>query len=518
VSAPTPNTPGASALPRDPAWTAHAIARDVRDGTRSAQAIIDEALARAAALNPALNAFLHTFGDAPRAHARALDERLARARAAGHDLGATLPLAGVPLIVKDNICLGADLDPASVPIAYDAPTTCASRFLERYTSPFSATCVRRAVEAGAIPIAKSNLDEFAMGSSGENSAFGATRNPHDHTRVPGGSSSGSAAGVAAGIAPIALGSDTGGSIRQPAAFCGVVGLKPTYGRVSRFGLVAYASSLDQVGPLATTTRDTDLLLRAIAGRDDRDATSSSREVTHGPRTIARVGLVRRTRDAANHPAVAAALDDACAALRAAGVDVVDVDVPMLDAGIAAYYVVAPAEAASNLARFDGVRYGRRAALAPDEGLDRLYARSRAEGFGPEVTRRIMLGTHVLSSGYFDAYYTTAARARRRILEDFTVALDGARVGARCDALLLPTTPGPAFRLGSDPLAMYLEDVYTVAVNLAGLPAISVPCGAPAIEQGDAGPVSLPVGVQFVARAFDEAALLGAAGIIEAAAI
>lgn len=443
------------------------------------------------------------------AHAKWVDEAVA----AGH--GADLTLAGVPVAIKDNICIGPDARAAAALPGYAGRTTCASRMLERYESPYTATAVMRLIQAGAIIIGKTNLDEFAMGSSGENSAFGPTRNPWDVSRVPGGSSSGSAAAVSARIVPLALGSDTGGSIRQPAAFTGTVGLKPTYGRVSRYGLVAYASSLDQIGPIATNVADAALALDVIHGEDPHDATSARRNAFDAAAWInasvphpVRVGVVRQGVCDANHPAVQDAMRDAIEVYRAQGVHVVDVDLPLLDAAIAAYYVIAPAEAASNLARYDGVRYGHRAALNVGEGLDVLYARSRAEGFGQEVQRRIMLGTYVLSSGYFDAYYLTASRARRRLLEQFNAALDG----SSCDALLMPTTPGPAFQIGakSDPMSMYLEDVYTVAVNLAGLPAISVPMVTTPSDSG----VSLPIGIQLIGRAFDEAGLLGAAAALE----
>lgn len=497
-------------MTRDASWDAHAIAADVRAGRRSAEAIARESLRRAHA-RADLNAFLQIFDDAAIAHARWVDAEVAGGRGEG------LPLAGVPIAIKDNICLGPDAKAADHLPGYGGRTTCASKMLEKYESPFTATAAMRLIRAGAIVIGKTNLDEFAMGSSGENSAFGPTRNPWDRSRVPGGSSSGSAAAVAARIVALALGSDTGGSIRQPAAFTGTVGLKPTYGRVPRYGLVAYASSLDQIGPIATNVSDAAIAFEAIQGEDPRDATSAASAPFHSipslesSRLPARIGVVRQGRSNANHADVQAAMDRSIAAYRGLGIDVVDVDLPLLDAAIAAYYVIAPAEAASNLARYDGVRYGRRAALRPGEGLDVLYARSRAEGFGPEVQRRIMLGTHVLSSGYFDAYYLTASRARRRLLEEFNAALDAP--GAACDALLMPTTPGPAFALGarSDPMSMYLEDVYTVAINLAGLPAISVPVGT----TNDAC-AALPVGVQLIARAFDETNLFRAAIALERA--
>ncbi len=472
---------------------------------RSAADVVADALARLP-LAAKLNATLGTSPDASMRIAERVDRRLAA--------GEQLAMAGVPILIKDNIAVGPDLAAVGDGMGFGCATTCGSRFLGSYQSPFSATAVERLLAAGAVPIAKTNMDEFGMGSSGENSAFGATRNPWAPARVPGGSSSGSAAGVAAGIAPLALGSDTGGSIRQPASFCGIVGVKPTYGRVSRWGLVAYASSLDQIGPMAHSVSDSAACLEVICGLDPHDATSASRPA---PQIIAdlerpvsglRIGVPRQARSEANHPGIDAAMLSASSALRQQGVTVVDVDLPHTDVGIAAYYIIAAAEASSNLARFDGIRYGRRAPLAPGESLETLYARSRAEGFGPEVKRRILLGTHVLSSGYYDAFYASAQKVRRLILGDYEAAWSS------CDAILMPTAPGPAFAIGektSDPLSMYLEDVYTVGVNLAGLPAASVPAGF-----AEVGGERLPVGVQLVGRAFDEATLLRLARAIERA--
>jgi aspartyl-tRNA(Asn)/glutamyl-tRNA(Gln) amidotransferase subunit A len=431
--------------------------------------------------------------------------------------GESLLLAGVPMVVKDNICIGSDIG-AECGAGVDAGrTTCASRILEQYRSPFTATCVRRAIRAGAVPIAKANLDEFAMGSSTEHSAFGPTKNPWDTSRVPGGSSGGSAAMVACGAVPLALGSDTGGSVRQPAALCGAVGMKPTYGRVSRYGLVAYASSLDQVGPIAANVRDVAALLRAIAGRDALDATSSPRAALQDVMENTslrgvRVGVPAESRNAANHESVSRALEATIALLRALGATVVDVELPSTKLAIAAYYIVATAEASSNLARFDGVRYGTRAVLRDGEGLFELYARTRGECFGKEVQRRILLGTHVLSAGYSDAYYVTALRARRRLLRESMHILG--RDGAACDAMLMPTAPSPAWRIGeksSDPLAMYLEDVYTVGVNLAGLPAISIPAALAEVDG-----VKLPVGMQLIGAPFEDERLLSIAQALEAA--
>jgi len=465
----------------------------IRAKTLSSRDATRHALNRLAATEPTIHAFLQVFEDRAMQQAAMVDAGEARG-----------PLAGVPIALKDNICLD------------HGRTTCASRMLEHYESPYTATAAQRLIDAGAIVIGKTNLDEFAMGSSTENSAFGPTRNPWDVSRVPGGSSGGSAAAVAAGVVSMALGSDTGGSIRQPAALCNLVGVKPTYGRVSRYGLVAFASSLDQIGPLTRDVTDAALALEVICGRDPLDATSAAEDA---PRLVAtleapipnlRIGVPTQCRSDANHPGVNAALDTTLDLYRSLGATIVDVDLPLTDFGIAAYYIVAPAEASSNLARFDGVRYGHRAALAPDQGLFDLYCRSRAEGFGPEVQRRIMLGTHVLSSGYYDAYYNTALKVRRKIKGDFDRVFSPA--GNACHVVLMPSTPGPAFKIGSktsDPLAMYLEDVYTVGINLAGLPALSMPAGITAV---DGAP--LPVGMQLVAQAFDESTLLRAARMFE----
>ncbi|MFG0259156.1 MAG: Asp-tRNA(Asn)/Glu-tRNA(Gln) amidotransferase subunit GatA, partial [Phycisphaerales bacterium JB041] len=387
--------------------------------------------------------------------------------------------------------------------------------LEGYRSPFAATAVRRLTEAGAIVVGKTNLDEFGMGSSCEHSAFGPTRNPWDHSRVPGGSSGGSAAAVAAGLVPLALGSDTGGSIRQPAALCGVVGLKPTYGRVSRYGLVAYASSLDQIGPIAGSVEDCGLALAVMQGVDPHDATSADRpaaaeQVRAGTGLDGVVlGVPGLAFGPHNDPEAAAVIARAIETLRDAGAKIRPIELPHADHAVAAYYVIASAEASSNLARYDGVRYGRRAALSAGATLDEMYTRTRTEGFGAEVKRRIMLGTHVLTSGYYDAYYLTALRARRRIAEDYASAF-----AAGCDAVLMPATPGPAFALGAkltDPLMMYAEDVYTVGASLAGLPAASVPAGL--VETAGS---RLPVGLQLIAPAWGEAALLGLAGRVVSA--
>ncbi|MGH7132000.1 MAG: Asp-tRNA(Asn)/Glu-tRNA(Gln) amidotransferase subunit GatA [Phycisphaerales bacterium] len=469
--------------------SAVALAAAVRSDKASAVDAAKAALARAATLNPLLNIFTETFHDEALKQAAAIDALVA----AGRDPG---PLAGVPVAIKDNICLSW------------GRTTCGSRILENYHSPFTATAAQKIIDAGAVIIGKTNCDEFAMGSSTEHSFRGPTRNPWDPDRIPGGSSGGSAAAVAARIVPIALGSDTGGSIRQPASHCGVVGIKPTYGRVSRWGLVAYASSLDQIGPFARTCEDAALVLDVICGHDPHDSTSA--QLDH-PRFHERVcekltdltiGVPRQAHSPANSHGVSEALGGTIELLRSSGAKVIDVDLPHIDHGIAAYYIIAPAEASSNLARFDGVRYGRRARPKPDEGLMDLYCRSRSEGFGAEVQRRIMLGTHVLSSGYYDAYYTTALKTRRLIKQDYDRAF-----AAGCQAILMPAAPGPAFRIGEktdDPLAMYLEDVYTVGINLAGLPGLTIPAGFQHEPQSGR---DLPVGVQLIGPALGEDTIL-----------
>jgi aspartyl-tRNA(Asn)/glutamyl-tRNA(Gln) amidotransferase subunit A len=460
----------------------------VRAAHATAEGAVRAALDRAHARGPALGCFTEILDDHALARAKALDAMPASARG---------PLWGVPIAVKDNICTIA------------GRTSCGSRMLEHYRSPFDATVIERLHAAGAVMIAKTSMDEFAMGSSGENSAFGVTRNPVDPRRVPGGSSAGSAAAVAAGIVPVALGSDTGGSIRQPAAFTGTVGFKPTWGRVSRWGLVAYASSLDQIGPIATTVEDCARVYAAIAGMDPLDTTSADLAVGDpvgaagaGSASMrgVRIGVPEEARSSANDPGVRAAFDAAIDRCRGMGAEIVEVRVPSLAHAIAAYYLIATAEASSNLARFDGIRYGRRAVLEKGEGLEDLYARSRGEGLGAEVRRRILLGTYVLSAGYYDAYYVTALKVRRLIKNDFDSAFND--VG--CDVVMMPTAPTPAWEIGAmagDPMTMYLQDIYTVPANLAGLPAISVPMGMD----------PLPMGLQFIAPAYGEERLLGVAG-------
>ena len=471
--------------------TALDIAAAVRAGTRPAADVVDEHLAAIEARDGEIHAFNLVLADEARQAALAVDRRVA----AGEDPGL---LAGVPIALKDNICTAG------------IPTTCSSRILEGWRPPYNATVVERLAAAGAIVIGKTNLDEFAMGSSTENSAFGPTRNPHDTSRVPGGSSGGSAAAVAAGFAPLALGSDTGGSIRQPAALCGVVGMKPTYGAVSRYGLVAFASSLDQIGPFARTVADAATLYDVIAGHDPCDATSIPEPVApvvpgldEGVAGL-RVGLVTELCEAEGiQPDVSARVAQAAEALEHDGAKVDEVSVPAAVYGLSAYYLIAPAEASSNLARYDGVRFGLRVD-APTTG--EMYDRTRTEGFGPEVKRRIMLGTYALSAGYYDAFYGKAQRVRTLILRDLEAAYQG------FDVLLSPTSPSVAFPLGAktaDPLTMYLNDVCTIPSNLAGHPAISVPFGT-----GEGG---LPVGVQVMAPALAEALMFRVGAAVEAGA-
>ncbi len=439
------------------------------------------------------NGDLHAYDD--------VYEERALARAAEVDAGkVTGPLAGVPIAIKDNLCT-----------TYGA-TKNSSRMLENFRAPYTATAVAKLEAAGAIILGKTNMDEFAMGSSTENSAFGRTKNPWDGDRVPGGSSGGSAAAMAADLCAAAIGSDTGGSIRQPAALCGIVGLKPTYGRISRWGLVAFASSLDQIGPLTHTLDDTAAMMQAMSGHDPLDSTSADVPVPDyaaelkQPIGKLRIGIGKQYMSDANHPAVARAIEEAIAIYRQRGDEIVEVDLPHTDYGIPTYYIVAPAEASSNLARYDGVHYGHRSAEATT--LNDVYYKSRGEGFGDEVKRRIMLGTYALSSGYYDAYYLRALKVRRLIKNDFDRAFES------CDAILCPTTPGPAFKAGektADPLEMYLNDIYTVNGNLAGIPAVSVPGGF-AEQDGK----KLPIAVQLYAPAFQEAKLLKIARVYEEA--
>jgi aspartyl-tRNA(Asn)/glutamyl-tRNA(Gln) amidotransferase subunit A len=468
--------------------TAVEIATAVRSGERSARSVVEAHLAAIEAREADVHAFNLVTADAALARADEVDARVA----AGEDPG---PLAGVPIALKDNLCTTG------------VPTTCSSKILDGWRPPYDATVVQRLAAAGAVSVGKTNLDEFAMGSSTENSAFGPTKNPHDLTRVPGGSSGGSAAAVAAGFSPLGLGSDTGGSIRQPAAFCGIVGAKPTYGAVSRYGLVAFASSLDQIGPFATTVADAAVLLEAISGHDPLDSTSLPEaplaltdHLTRGVEGL-RVGVVKELLDAEGiAPDVQARTRAAVEALEAAGAKVEEVSVPAVIYGLSAYYLIAPAEASSNLARYDGVRYGLRVD-APTTG--EMMDATRTAGFGPEVERRIMLGTYALSAGYYDAFYGKAQKVRTLIIRDFEAAYE------RCDVLLSPTAPTTAFPFGAkaDPLAMYLNDVCTIPSNLAGHPAISVPFGT-----GDDG---LPIGVQVMAPALAEGTMFQVAAALEA---
>lgn len=453
---------------------------DVAHGTLQAVAASD-------AEEIGLGAFLATAGDELMRRAEELD----RALETGDEPG---PLTGVPVAVKDNIC------------TLGLPTTCGSRILEGYHSPYEATAVRRLRDAGALIVGKTNLDEFAMGSSNENSAFGPARNPWDKTRVPGGSSGGSAAAVAAGLVPLALGSDTGGSVRQPASFCGVVGVKPTYGRVSRYGLVAFASSLDQIGPMARSVKEAAIMLGVISGRDRFDATAVELTVPDFAATLDSgvsalvVGVPREYFTGDLDTRVAELCGAAVMRLESVGAEIRAVSLPHTSYAIPAYYLVANAEASSNLARYDGVRYGWRAEGADSSAA--VYDMTRGAGFGSEVKRRIMLGTYGLSAGYYDEYYGRAQRVRRLIADDF------ARAFAEVDVVFTPTTPTTAFELGErvdDPVQMYLSDVFTVTANLAGLPAISIPIGA--LD-------GLPVGGQFISRHFDEETMLRVANALE----
>jgi len=463
----------------------------VRSGEASATEICRESLQRCDSAATTLNAFNLVTPERALERAAAID----RARAAGDALG---PLAGVPVALKDNLCLRG------------VRTTASSKILENFLPPYDATAVRLLEAAGAVIVGKTNCDEFAMGSSNENSAFGPVRNPWALDRIPGGSSGGSAAAVAAGCVPLALGSDTGGSIRQPASFCGVVGLKPTYGRVSRFGLLAFASSLDQIGPFSGSVADSALALSVIAGWDGADATSTRTPVPDYTAALTgdvnglRVGVPRAFVTEGVHDGVRRAFDAAIDTLRQAGASIVDIELPHARYAIPVYYLVCTAEASSNLARYDGVKYGYRATDA--ETLREMYSRTRDQGFGPEVKRRIVLGTYVLSAGYYDAFYLKAQQVRTLLRRDYEQAFE------RVDVVAMPTSPGPPFKLGEkteDPLQMYLGDIFTVSANLAGLPGISVPCGF-ADEDG----ARLPIGFQLLGRPFEESTLLRAADAYE----
>jgi aspartyl-tRNA(Asn)/glutamyl-tRNA(Gln) amidotransferase subunit A len=459
---------------------AETIAESVRSGAKGAAEVARVFVERAERTRERLGTYLHFDTDSILREAASVDARRAR----GERLGS---LAGVPVAIKDNICVRG------------VPTTCASRILEGYRPPYDAHVIERLRASGAVLFGKTNCDEFAMGSSTENSAYQATRNPWDLARVPGGSSGGSAATVAAREAPLALGSDTGGSVRQPAAFCGVVGLKPTYGAVSRYGLVAFASSLDQIGPIATSARDTALLFNAISGEDRRDMTSrpeakpvSLERLEEGVRGL-KIGVARELLGEGLDPEIRDCFETVLQGLVGDGASVVDVALPHANYAIATYYLIAPAEASSNLARYDGVRYGVR---ARNHDLRGMYEATRGKGFGREVTRRILLGTYALSAGYYDAYYLRAQKVRTLIRKDFLEALE------RADVLLMPVTPTPPFLLGEktgDPLAMYLNDIYSIPASLAGVPALSFPAGF--TRSG------LPIGLQAAGRPFDEETLL-----------
>jgi aspartyl-tRNA(Asn)/glutamyl-tRNA(Gln) amidotransferase subunit A len=459
-------------------------------GEITAVAVTDAFLAAIRDREPAIKAFVRVDEDAARAQAFAVDTK----RKTGERLG---PLAGIPVAVKDVFCTRG------------APTTCSSNILKKFVPPYDAHVVTRLKEADAILIGKTNLDEFAMGSSTENSAFFTTRNPWDLTRIPGGSSGGSAAAVAAGMAPLALGTDTGGSIRQPASFCGLVGVKPSYGRVSRFGLIAFASSLDQAGPFAHNVSDAALLLKTIAGHDDRDSTSVRNPVPAYAQTVdapvpgLRIGVPREYFGEGLDAEVEAAVKTAFREYEKQGAQLVDVTLPHSRYAIAVYYLVATAEASSNLARYDGMHYGHRTAAKGD--LIATYCKTRGEGFGKEVQRRIMLGTYALSSGYKDAYYLKALKVRRLIKNDFDQAF------ANCDVVMGPTAPSVAFKIGEkadDPLAMYLSDIYTISCNLTGMTGMNVPCGF--------SKSGLPIGLQLMAAPFAEEKMLRVARMYEKA--
>jgi aspartyl-tRNA(Asn)/glutamyl-tRNA(Gln) amidotransferase subunit A len=466
------------------------IARDVNARTLSAREVTDAALAHIDAVDGQVGSYLTVLHGKAREAAARVDARVAA--------GEGLPLAGVPLAVKDNMCLTG------------TRTTAGSKILEHWVAPYTATAVARLLEAGCIPVGKANMDEFAMGSSCENSALGVTHNPYDLSRVPGGSSGGSAAAVAAFEAAIGTGSDTGGSIREPGAFCNLVGFKPTYGRVSRYGLIAFASSLDQIGPLTRTVEDAALAYDAMGGHDPMDSTSIDRplETTAGRLRSdlkgVRIGIVKQFVTSKLGTEIDALYAQAYRDLEALGATLVEVELPTADHGLATYYLIAPAECSSNLARFDGVRYGLR---VDGEDVNEMYERTRAAGFGPEVKRRILIGTYALSSGYYDAYYVRAQKARTLIAGDFE------RAFASCDLIACPAASSPAFQFNakSDPYSMYLMDYYTIPMSLAGLPALSVPCGWVTPAGGDR---PMPMGLQLCAPLFQERELLAAAHAYE----
>ena len=470
--------------------TARALRGEIAAGRVTSVEVTEGVLGRIAEHDSAIGAFISTFADYALLRARKVDERIARGEAVG-------ALAGVPVAIKDNMCMR------------EGATTCASKILENFHSPYDANVVEKLEAAGAVIIGKTNMDEFAMGSSTENSGLKQTVNPWDTSRVPGGSSGGSAAAVAADMCYASLGSDTGGSIRQPAGFCGVVGLKPTYGRVSRYGLVAYGSSLDQIGPFASDVGDAALMLNVIAGHDDRDSTSVSDEMAPVEDYLANLEEAVAVLKIAIVPEFNAGADEeVCGAINVAleiyeslGAELVEIEMPHFEYATAAYYVIATAEASSNLARYDGVHYGHRTDNPRD--YVEVYSKSRAEGFGDEVKRRIMLGTYALSSGYYDAYYLRALKVRNLIRQDFTKAFE------KADCIMMPVSPTTAFKVGEktdDPLQMYLADIYTIAANLSGVPGVSIPCGFDGKE--------LPIGLQIMTPAFTEEKLLRIARMFE----
>ena len=472
----------------NPNFTAAALVPQILEGSVRATDVLDTVLATIREQEPRVHAFLQVTEDLARSQAEQVDRKIAEGKPVG-------PLAGIPVGIKDNLCVRG------------GRTTCASKILEPFVAPYDATVISRLRDADAVFVGKTNLDEFAMGSSTENSGFGVTRNPIDLERVPGGSSGGSAAAIAAGMCVLALGSDTGGSIRQPASFCGIVGLKPTYSRVSRFGLVAFASSLDQIGPMAQTVRDAAMLLNVIAGADAHDSTCSPDPVPDylegledGVRGL-RLGVPREYFGEGLAPEIKTGLKQVIHRMEREGAELVDISLPHAPYAIGTYYLIATSEASANLARYDGVKYGFRAKDV--KNLGEMYRRTRSEGFGAEVKRRILLGTYALSSGYYDQFYVKAQKVRTLISQDFGSAF------AKVDAILTPTTPDTAFKLGektSDPLQMYLEDIYTVSANLAGIPGISVPAG-----RDSSG---LPFGMQVLGPQFGEPVVLRVARAVE----
>ena len=468
--------------------TARVLARKIKKGEVSSEEVIKSVIQRIEQMEPTVNAYITVMAEKAIERAKESDSR----RAKGEDIG---PLGGVPMAIKDVIIISG------------TRTTAGSHILENFISPYNAHVIEKLIEAGVVFVGKTNTDEFAMGSTSETSYFGTPRNPHNTEMVTGGSSGGSGAAVAADECIAALGSDTGGSIRQPASFCGVVGLKPTYGRVSRFGLIAYASSLDQIGPITKTVEDSALILSVIAGHDKRDSTSLNESVPDYLESVEagskglKIGLPEEYLGEGIDPEVKKITNEAAEKLKTEGVEVVDISLPHTEYAVPAYYLLATAEASANLERYDGVRYGFR--TENPDNLFEMYAKSRSEGFGAEVKRRIMLGTYCLSAGYYDAYYRKAQKVRRLIKEDFDKALE------TVDAILAPVSPTPAFPIGSkinDPLQMYLADIYTISLNLAGLPGISVPAGKTSNK--------LPVGIQFMGRVLNEETLFKLSATLE----